>query len=144
MRLTGLGEEQRLDVLHLALAPLERFALVITSDPGCEGKSCVRTCTYCFTCCLYVFTDYYTCCSMHLHMGSFPLFEISIRAFGLTPGLDYSFVHSQVYHRDESGTGQRSECGGAAVPLSDIGVDDIEYCTYFYVRHVLLYLFRVV
>src|SRR5436189_5674796 len=60
MRLTGLGEEQRLDVLHLALAPLERLALVITSDPGCEGKSCVRTCTYYFTCCLYVFTYYYT------------------------------------------------------------------------------------
>src|SRR4051812_11106559 len=38
---------------------LERLALVITSDPGCEGKSCVRTCTYCFTCCLYVFTYYY-------------------------------------------------------------------------------------
>src|SRR3954469_25645621 len=35
------------------------------SDPGCEGKSCVRTCTCCFTCCLYVFTYYYTCCSMH-------------------------------------------------------------------------------
>src|SRR5436189_2134204 len=59
MRLTGLGEEQRLDVLHLALAPLERLALVITRDLGCEGKSCVRTCTYCFTCCLYVFTYYY-------------------------------------------------------------------------------------
>ena len=51
-----LGEEQRLDVSHLALAPLERLALVITSDPGGEGKSCVRTCTYCFICCLYVFT----------------------------------------------------------------------------------------
>src|SRR4051812_18015793 len=63
--LIGLGEEQRLDVSHLALAPLERLALVITSDLGCEGKSCVRTCTYCFTCCLYVFTYYYTCCSRH-------------------------------------------------------------------------------
>jgi len=42
LRLTGLGEEQRLDVSHLALAPLERLALVITRDPGCEGKSCVR------------------------------------------------------------------------------------------------------
>src|SRR3954468_6957907 len=60
LRLTGLGEEQRLDVSHLALAPLERLTLVITSDPGCEGKSCVRTCTYRFTCCLYVFTYYYT------------------------------------------------------------------------------------
>ena len=50
---------------HLDLAPLECLTLVITSDPGCEGKSCVRTCTYCFTCCLYVFTYYYTCCSMH-------------------------------------------------------------------------------
>src|SRR3954466_3533921 len=47
------------------LAPLERLALVITSDPGCEGKSCVRTCTYRFTCCLYVFIYYYTCCIMH-------------------------------------------------------------------------------
>src|SRR3954470_6978995 len=65
LRLTGLGEERRLDVSHPALAPLERLALVITSDPRCEGKSCVRTCTYCFTCCLYVFTYYYTCCSMH-------------------------------------------------------------------------------
>src|SRR3954467_5249982 len=65
LRLTGLGKEQRLDVLHLGLAPLERLALVITSNPGCEGKSCVRTCTYYFTCCLYVFTYYYTCCSMH-------------------------------------------------------------------------------
>src|SRR5256886_14823101 len=27
------------------------------------------------------------CCSMHLHAGSFPLSEISIRALGLTPGL---------------------------------------------------------
>src|SRR3954462_12061439 len=65
LRLTGLGEEQRLDVLHLALSPLERLALVITSDPGCEGKTCVRTCTCCFTCCLYVFTYYFTCFSMH-------------------------------------------------------------------------------
>src|SRR3954464_1307819 len=53
------------DVSQLALAPLERLALVITSDPGCEGKSYVRMCTYYFTCCLYVFTYYYTCCSMH-------------------------------------------------------------------------------
>src|SRR3954462_69979 len=59
LRLTGLGEEQRLDVLHLALAPLERLALVITRDPGCEGKSCVRICTYGLICCLYVFTYYY-------------------------------------------------------------------------------------
>src|SRR5436189_4412294 len=65
LRLTGFGEEQRLDVSHLALAPLERLALVITSDPGCEGKSCVRMCTYGFTCCLYVFTYFYICCSMH-------------------------------------------------------------------------------
>src|SRR4051812_42105894 len=65
LRLTGFGEEQRLDVSHLALAPLERLALVITSEPGCEGKSCVRMCTHCFTCCLYEFTYYYTCCSMH-------------------------------------------------------------------------------
>src|SRR2546430_914883 len=122
LRLTGLGEEQRLDVSHLALAPLERLALVITSDPGCEGKSCVRICTCCFTCYLYVFTYYYTCCSMHLHAGSFPLSEISIRAFGLTPGLDNSFVHSQVYHRDESDTGQRSECMGNG-RTSDIGAD---------------------
>src|SRR3954470_24302272 len=114
LRLTGLGEEQRLDVSHLALAPLEHLALVITSDPGCEGKSCVRTCTYCFTCCLYVFTA--------LHAGSFPPFEISIRAFGLTPGLDHSFVHSQVYHRDESGTEQRSECMGSGC-TSDIEAD---------------------
>src|SRR5436189_6316831 len=60
-----LGEEQRLDVSHLALAPLERLFLIIVSKPGCKGKSCVRMCTYCFTCCLYVFTYYYTCCSMH-------------------------------------------------------------------------------
>src|SRR3954463_11829100 len=65
LRLIGLGEEQRLDVSHLALAPLEHLALVITSDPGCEGKSCVRTCTYGFTCFLYVFTYYYAYCSMH-------------------------------------------------------------------------------
>src|SRR3954470_11398680 len=38
---------------------------VITSDPGCEGKSCVRMCTYRFTCCLYVFTYYYAYCSMY-------------------------------------------------------------------------------
>src|SRR4051812_48483789 len=50
---------------HLALATLERLFLVIVSKLGCEGKSCVRLCTYCFTCCLYVFTYYYTCCSMH-------------------------------------------------------------------------------
>src|SRR3954462_15046492 len=65
LRLTGLGEEQRLDVSHLALIPLERLFLVIVSKPGCEGKSCVRMCTYCFTCFLYVFTYYYTFCSMH-------------------------------------------------------------------------------
>src|SRR5436189_258396 len=65
LRLTGLGEEQALDVSHLALAPLERLFLVIASKPGCEGKSCVRMCTYCFTCCLYVFTYYYICYSMH-------------------------------------------------------------------------------
>jgi len=59
LRLTGLGEEQRLDVSHLTLAPLERLALVITRDPGCEGKSCVRICTYGLICCLYVFTYYY-------------------------------------------------------------------------------------
>src|SRR4051812_47197929 len=59
LRLTGLGEEQRLDVLHLALAPLERLALVITRDPGCEGKSCVRICTYGLISYLYVFTYYY-------------------------------------------------------------------------------------
>src|SRR5437588_12409689 len=65
LRLTGLGEERRLDVSHLTIAPLGRLALVITRDPGCEGKSCVRICTYGLTCCLYVFTYYYTCCSMH-------------------------------------------------------------------------------
>src|SRR5436190_4050787 len=59
LRLTGLGEEQRLGVSHLTLAPLERLALVITRDPGCEGKSCVRICTYGLICCLYVFTYYY-------------------------------------------------------------------------------------
>src|SRR3954467_7568668 len=47
------------------LAPLERLFFIIVSKPRCEGKSCVRMCTYCFTCCLYVFTYYYTCCSMH-------------------------------------------------------------------------------
>ena len=48
-----------MDVSHLTLAPLERLALVITRDPGCEGKSCVRICTYGLICCLYVFTyDY--------------------------------------------------------------------------------------
>ena len=31
LRLTGLGEEQRLDVSHLTLAPLERLFLVIVS-----------------------------------------------------------------------------------------------------------------
>ena len=36
--------------------------MAITSDPGCKGKSCVRTCTYCFTCCLYILLY---CCSMH-------------------------------------------------------------------------------
>ena len=54
--------------------------------------------------------------------GILPLSEISIRAFGLTPGLDHSFVHSQVYHRDESGTGQRSECMGSG-RTSDTGDD---------------------
>src|SRR4051812_7846156 len=65
MRPTGLGEEQRSDVLHLTLTPLERLFLVIARKPECKGKSCVRTCTYCFSCCLYVFTYYYTCCCMH-------------------------------------------------------------------------------
>ena len=57
-----------------------------------------------------------------LHAVSFPLSEISIRAFGLTPGLDHSFVHSQVYHRDELGTGQRSECMGTG-HTSDTGAN---------------------
>src|SRR5436189_4596255 len=40
--------------------------LIFASKPGCEGKSCMRMCTYrSFSCCLYVFTYYYTCCSMH-------------------------------------------------------------------------------
>src|SRR3954467_9912176 len=122
LRLTGLGEEQRLDVSHLALAPLDLLALVITSDPGCEAKSCVRTCTYCFTYCLYVFTYYYTCCSMHCMRDPSRFLRYPYGAFGLTPGLDYSFVHSQVYHRDESGTGQRSECMGSR-RTSDTGAD---------------------
>src|SRR3954464_12215524 len=65
MRSTGLGEEQRSNVSHLTLAPLERLFLVIASTPGCEGKSCVRMCAYYFSCCLYVFTYYYTYCCMH-------------------------------------------------------------------------------
>src|SRR3954462_3243813 len=65
MRLTRLGEEQRSDMSHLTLAPLEHLFLLIASKLGCEGKSCVRMCTYCFSCCLYVFTSYYTCCCMH-------------------------------------------------------------------------------
>ena len=62
------------------------------------------------------------CCSMHLHAGSFPLSEISIWAFRLTPCLGHSFVHSQVYYRDMSGIGQRSECMGSG-RTSDIGAD---------------------
>src|SRR3954462_4485308 len=65
MRLTGLGKEQRSDVSHLTLAPLQRLFLVIANKPGCEGKSYVRMCTCRFSCCLYIFTYYYTCCCMH-------------------------------------------------------------------------------
>src|SRR3954462_15853628 len=67
--------------------------------------------------CVHILLYY---CSMQLHAGSFPLSQISIRAFGLTPGLGHSFVHSQVYHRNESGTGQRSECEGSG-RMSDTG-----------------------
>src|SRR3954469_10869005 len=78
------------------------------------------------------------CCSMHLHAGSFPLSEISIRAFGLTPGLDHSFVHSQVYHRDESsiGRGQSARVVGARVILEM--TDDIWSVFIFYVGYVVL------
>ena len=82
------------------------------------------------------------CCSMHLHAGSFPLSEISIRAFGLTPGLDHSFAHSQMYHRDESDTGQRSECMGSG-RTSDTGNDWWHLvCIYFMLD--MLYLFESV
>src|SRR3954471_10236792 len=37
-----------------------------------------------------------------LHAGLLPLSEISIRALGLTPGLDHPSFHPQVYHRVES------------------------------------------
>ena len=109
-------------VAHLTLTPLERLFLIIASTPVCEDKSCVRMCNYCFfllLICIYILLYLL----LHeLHAGSFPLSEISIWAFGLTSGLDYSFVHSQVYHRDESGTGQRSECSGSR-RTSDIGAN---------------------
>src|SRR3954468_21395651 len=101
MRLTGLGEEKRSDVSHLTLAPLERLFLVITRKPWCEGKSCVRICAYYFfllLICIYILLYLL----LHaLHAGSFPLSEISIRALGLTPGLDHPSFHSQVYPRVE-------------------------------------------
>src|SRR5436189_5550786 len=78
------------------------------------------------------------CSSMHLHAGSFPLSEISTRAFGLTPGLDHSFVHSQVYHRDESGTGQRSECMGSGRTSDTEMTDDIWSVFIFYIGYVVL------
>src|SRR4051812_3273308 len=70
-------------------------------------------------CVLMVLLAVYMCLHNTIHVvaciacGSFPLSEISIWAFGLTPGLDYSFVHSQLYPRDGSGTRQRSECSGS-------------------------------
>src|SRR3954469_12424928 len=94
--------------------------------PGHHSRSWVRRQILCEdmylrSCLLFICVHILLyCCSMHLHARSLPLSEISIRAFGLTPGLGHSFVHLQVYHRDESGTGQRLECMGSG-RTSDTG-----------------------
>ena len=108
-----VGGEQRLDVSHLALAPLERLTLVITSEPGCEGKSCVRMCTYCFTCCLYVFTYYYTCCSMHCMRDPSRFLRYPYGPSGLL--LIWTILLSiRMYSTGmRSGTGQMTECTGS-------------------------------
>src|SRR3954462_9183703 len=59
------------------------------------------------------------CCSMHLHAGSFPLSEISIRALGLTPGL----ATLSSIRRCTTGTNQVQDRGQSArvVAWSDTG-----------------------
>src|SRR3954467_1771674 len=133
-----MGEEQRLDVSHLVLAPFERLALVITSDPGCEGKSCVRTCTYCFTCCLYVFTYYYTCCSMHCMRDPSRFLRYPYGPSGLllvwttlSPIRRCTTGTSQVQDR-----GQSAWVVGARVILEM--TDDIRSVFIFYVGYVVL------
>src|SRR3954462_9787568 len=138
LRLTGLGEEQRLDVLHLALAPLERLALVITSDHGCEGKSCVRTCTYRFTCCLYVFTYYYTCCSMHCMRDPSRFLRYPYKPSGLL--LVWTTLSS--IRRCTTGTSQVQDRDQSAwvvgVRVIPEMTDDILSVFIFYVRYVVL------
>src|SRR3954467_15498683 len=78
------------------------------------------------------------CCSMHLHAGSFPLSEISIRALGLTPGL----ATLSPTRRCTTGTSQVQDRGqsvrvvGARVILEI--TDDIWSVFIFYVGYVVL------
>src|SRR3954464_3803519 len=100
MRLTGLGEEQRSDLSHLTLATLERLPChrLQTRVRRQILREDVYLLFFLLLICIYILLYLL----LHaLHAGSFPLSKISIWAFGLTPSLDYSFVHSQVYHRDE-------------------------------------------
>src|SRR4051812_48230937 len=122
LRLTGLGEEQRLNVSHLALAPLERLFLVIVSKPECEGKSCVRMCTYYFSCCLYVFTYYYTCCCMHCMRDPSRFRRYPYGPSGLLLVWTILLSICRYTTRMKSGTGLRSECTGSE-RTSDIGAD---------------------
>src|SRR5436190_4174312 len=61
--------------------------------PGHHSRSCVRRQILCEDMCLRSYLLFicvhilFYFCNMHLHAGSFPLSEISIRALGLTPGL---------------------------------------------------------
>ena len=124
---------------HLAFAPLERLFLVIVSKPGCEGKSCVRMCTYYFTCCLYVFTYYYSCCSMHCMRDPSRFLRYPYGPLGLllvwTTLLSirrYTTGTSQIHDR-----GQSARVVGARVTLE---LTDV-ICLYFTFMLDMLYLF---
>src|SRR3954464_867075 len=127
------------DVSQLALAPLERLALVITSKPRCEGKSCVRMRTYCFTCFLYVFTYYYTCCSMHCMRDPSCFLRYPYRPSDLL--LVWTTLSS--IRRCTTGTSQVQDRGqsawvvGARVTLEM--TDDIWSVFIFYVGYVVLF-----
>src|SRR4051812_28035196 len=101
-------------------------------------KSCVRTCAYCFTCCLYVFTYYYTCCSMHCMRDPSRFLRYPYGPSGLL--LVWTTLSS--IRRCTTGTSQVQDKGqsawvvGARVILEM--TDDIWSVFIFYVGYVVL------
>src|SRR3954467_15790256 len=84
--------------------------------------------------CVYVLL----CLLLHaLHAGSFPLSEISIRALGLTPGLDHPSFHPQVYHRVESQVQDRGRSAWVVDARVTLELTGDICCIYFDVGHVI-------